>query len=122
VEDPEDLIRDRSSRASSRRRHNGVVEMKTSQHVLRKQPGDDLLDVLCRIVMPGIDQDFRLRTGRARQQKRHAPIGDVGVVEGRFKWFVLNQKPLLRRQGAVRTLSASSLNHPLRCRMFAVPG
>src|SRR5580658_9454123 len=54
--------------------------------------------------MSGIDQDLRLRARGARQQKRHAPVGDVGVVEGRLKWLVLHQKPLFGRQSPMALL------------------
>ena len=86
-----------------------------------QQPGHDLLDVLGLIVMAGIDQHVGLRTGGARQQERHAPVGNVGVIESRLERLVLDQHALLRTQSGVHVLSASS-NHPIRLRMFCVPG
>ena len=71
-----------------------IVKMKSSQHVFRQEPCHDLLDILRCVVMSGIDQDSRLRAGSARQKQRHAPIGDVGVVESGLERLVLNQKSL----------------------------
>ena len=48
--------------------------------------------------MPGIDQDLSLRAGGAGEQKSHAPIGDVGVIKGRFEGLVLDEYPLIRRE------------------------
>src|SRR5438045_8376065 len=39
-----------------------VVEMKPAYHLVMEQPGDDLLDVLCLVVMSRIHQHIRLRT------------------------------------------------------------
>src|SRR5215472_15293153 len=81
-----------------------VVEMESAQHVLGKQPGNNLLDILAKIMMSGIDQYSRLRSGRSCQQERHAPVGDVSVIESRLEGFVLHQKPLLGREFFVRRL------------------
>ena len=88
-----------------------IVKVKAAQHVFRQQPGNDLLDVLRRIVMSGVDQDFRLRAGGAREKQRHAPIGDIGVVKGGLKRLVLDQKSLSGRQRLMRFLQ--QLREPL---------
>ena len=74
-----------------------IVEMKPSQHVSDEQPGHDLLDILRRIVMSGIDQHFGLRAGCASKEQRHAPVGNVGVIERGLKRLVFHQQALLRR-------------------------
>src|SRR5580704_1422716 len=61
--------------------------------------------------MSGIDQNFCLRAGGARKKQRHAPIGDVGMVESRFERLVLNKKSLSRRQSLMRFLQ--KLGEPL---------
>jgi hypothetical protein len=68
---------------------------------MMQQPGHDLLDVLCLIVMTGIHQHVCLRTRGARQQKGHTPIGNVGVIKGGLEWLVLDQQALLRTQTGV---------------------
>src|SRR5579862_106120 len=78
-----------------------VVEVEAAQHVFGEQPGHDLFDVLGLIMMAGIDQDFGLRAGIARHEQRHAPIGDVGVIEGGFERLVLDQEALVGLEMAV---------------------
>src|SRR5271169_2206082 len=58
-----------------------VVEMKTAQHADVQKPRDDLLDVLCGIVMTGIHKHARPWPRGLSQVHGHAPIGNVGVVE-----------------------------------------
>src|ERR1700728_1046604 len=55
-------------------------------------------------MMPGVNQDFCLRAGGAREKQRHAPIGDVGMVESGLERLVLEQKALPRGQGDMRLL------------------
>ena len=56
-----------------------------------EKPGDDLLDILRRVMMACIDQYFRLRSRRAAEKQGHSPISNIGVVEGGFEWFVLHE-------------------------------
>src|ERR1051326_7575946 len=44
--------------------------------------------------MAGIDEDRGLRAGRFGEQKGHAPVGNVGVVEGGFERFVFDEQAL----------------------------
>ena len=101
VEDAEDLVGVDRAQGQIVVGIAPVVEVETAQQAGMQQPGDDLLDVLGRVVMSGIDQDPRLRTGDARQVRRHAPVGDVGVIKRRLKRLVLDQQPLRRRQAVV---------------------
>src|SRR5438552_14831789 len=71
-----------------------VIEMKSANHYLMEQPGNDLLNVLGLIVMPGIHEHIRLRTGGPGQEQGHAPISDIRVIERRLKGFVFDQQPL----------------------------
>ena len=72
-----------------------IVEMESAQHVLVEQPGHDLFDVLGLVVMPGVHQNDRLRAGIFGKQKRHAPVGNVGVIERGLKWLVFDQQALV---------------------------
>jgi len=78
-----------------------VVEMKSPDHAFLEQPSDDLLDVLRLIVVSRIHQDRGLRPGFFGQQIRHSPVGDIGVIEGRFERFVFDQKTLPRLERAM---------------------
>ena len=73
-----------------------IVEVEPSEHAFVEQPRDDLLDVLRRVVVTGIHQHLRLRARTSRQQQRHAPIGDVGVVEGGLERLVFDEQPPIR--------------------------
>ncbi len=84
VEDAEHLIRIDGTKSEIVVRVSPIVEMKPSNHLVMEKPGDDLLDVLRLIVMPGVHEHERLRTGGFGQKKGHAPIGDVGVIK---RWF-----------------------------------
>ena len=75
--------------------YRAIVEVESANHFVMQQPGHDLLDILRLIVMTGIHQHISLRTGIARQQERHAPVGDVSVIKGRLERFVLDQQSLL---------------------------
>ena len=79
-----------------------IVEMKSAKHLLREQPGHDLLDILPLIVMPRIDQHLGLRSGGLRQVQGHAPVGNVSVIEGRFERLVFDEQSLVRRKLTVR--------------------
>ena len=72
-----------------------IVEVESAHHVVMKEPCDDLLDVLCLVVMSGIDEDERLRTGVFCEEVGHAPVGDVGVIEGGLKGFVFDEQALI---------------------------
>src|SRR5215469_365082 len=67
-----------------------VVEVKSSQHVLREQPRDNLLNVLRLIMMSRIHEHFGLRSSLLRKVHGHPPVGDVGMVKRRLKWLVLH--------------------------------
>ena len=73
-----------------------VVEVESAECVCGEQPGDDLLDVGALVVVAGVDEDLGLRTGAAGELKRHAPVGDIGVVEGGLEGLVLDQHALCR--------------------------
>ena len=51
-----------------------------------------------------VDEHAGLRPCSAREHQRHAPIGDVGVVERRLERLVFDQQPLIRVEGGVRGL------------------
>ena len=68
-----------------------VVEVEAAQDVLVDQPGHDLLDVLPLVMVPRIDKHKRSLARLPGQHGRHAPIGNVGVVEGRFEGLVLDE-------------------------------
>ena len=71
-----------------------IVEVESAEHVLVEEPGDDLLDVLCVVVVAGVDEDFGLGTGGFGKQESHAPVGNVCVVEGRLEGLVFDQEAL----------------------------
>jgi len=71
-----------------------IIEVKSPDHLVVKQPGNNLLDILSLIVMPGIDKHERLRSSMFGKQVGHSPIRDVGMVEGRLERFVLDQQTL----------------------------
>ena len=52
--------------------------------------------------MSGVDQNLGLRTGGLRQDKGHAPVGDIGVVEGGLERFVFHQHALVGSQPLMR--------------------
>ena len=79
-----------------------VVEVESAEQVGVQQPRDNLLDVLREIVMAGIDQDTRLRAGLAAQVRRHAPVGNIGVIEGGLKGLVLDEQVLIGSEMVVR--------------------
>ncbi len=83
-----------------------VVEVESAKHLLVDQPGDDLLDVLGQVVVAGVHQHLGLRAGGFGVEEGHAPVGDVGVVEGRFKGLVLHQHGHARRHGLVHLAKA----------------
>ena len=96
--------------------------MESAEHIFREQPGHDLLDVLCSVVVSGVDQHFRLRTGGTREEQRHAPIGDIGMIKGRLERLVFDKHPLIRGELPRERLSGTPQTSCLRWRMFAVPG
>src|SRR5215469_4502107 len=51
--------------------------------------------------MASIDENTGLRTGGFGEQQRHAPVGDVGVVEGGFERLVFEQQALARLERRV---------------------
>src|SRR5215472_17591135 len=51
--------------------------------------------------MPCIDENSRSRAGGLGEKQRHTPIGDIGVIEGRFEWLVFEEKALIRLEGGV---------------------
>ncbi len=75
-----------------------VVEVQAAEHFLMLQPSENLLNVLRLIMVAGIDQHEGLRAGSAGEQQGHAPVGDVGVIEGRLEWFVFDQHALARSE------------------------
>ena len=49
-------------------------------------------------------RDARLRPRGARQQQRHAPVADVGVIEGGLERLVFDEQTLGRRERRVTGL------------------
>src|ERR1700674_3704325 len=49
-------------------------------------------------MMAGVHQHLGLRTRGLRQQERHPPVGDVGVIERRLERLVLYQDELIRSE------------------------
>src|ERR1700755_1893396 len=82
MEDTKDLVRIDGSQGQVIVGIAAVIEVKTSEHVDMQKPRHDLLDVLCGVVMPGIHEDARPWPGTLGKMHGHAPIGDVGMVEG----------------------------------------
>ena len=66
-----------------------------------QEPSNDLLNILRRVVMAGVDQTPAPADRLRGRRERHPPIGNIRVVEGRFERFVFDQQPLLRIQAAV---------------------
>src|SRR5260370_33539676 len=87
-----------------------VIEMETAEHAFREEPRDDLLHILRLIMVAGVDQHSRLRSGRAGQMQRHSPICDIRVIEGRLKRLVFDEQLLARQQIAMN--SAQSVFEP----------
>ena len=75
-----------------------VVEVKTAEHVLVEEPREDLFDILGVVMRAGIDEHLRARAGPSREEKPHAPVGDVGSVERVLERFVFDQHRLLRTE------------------------
>ena len=122
VEDAEDLIRiDRPERQVIVG-IAAIVEVEAAQHPLGEQPGHDLLDVLRQVVMPGVHQHPGLRAGGAGEQQRHAPVGDVGVIERRLERLVFDEHPLIARRAPRAPPAVLLRTTACACRMFAVPG
>ena len=127
MKDPENLVRiDRSEREIVVR-IAAVVEVESAQQVEMQQPRDNLLDVLREVVMAGVDQHEGLRAGRAAQVRRHAPVGNVGVVEGGLEGLVFDEQPLIGRQvlvcGTERVLQPlDALAHGLRAGIVGAVG
>src|SRR4029077_18833682 len=102
VENAEDLIGVNRSEGQIIVGVAAIVKVETAEHAFREKPGDNLLDVLGRIVMTSVDQNFRLRTGKAREMECHAPIGDVRVIEGGLEGLVFDKQALTRRELVMR--------------------
>ena len=104
-----------------------VVEVEAAQHAGVQQPRHDLLDVLRMVVMAGIDQHASLRAGVAREVRGHAPVGDVGVIEGRLEGLVFDEQALVGREvvvsGAQRLFKpADALADALRAGIIGAVG
>ena len=115
--------RGRSSRASGRRRRSvRSLKWKPPSMLLVEQPRDDLLDVLPLVVMARVDEHVGLRPGVAREQQRHAPVGDVGVVEGRLERLVLDEQPLRPARDVRAPCRALRRTSACACGCAACPG
>src|ERR1019366_4276694 len=110
MEDAENLIRIDGAEGEVVVGVRAVGEVKAAKQACVQQPGDNLLNVLRGVVVAGIDKDASLRTGKGGQMGGHAPVGDVGVIEGRFERLVFDQQALLR--GQVIVAGAKSLLKP----------
>src|SRR4051794_29972824 len=78
--------------------------MKASDDFVMEQPGDDLFDVLCLIVMPCVHEHICLGTCSFGQEQCHAPISDVRVIEGRLEGFVFDEQSLARMERRMHLL------------------
>ena len=101
VEDAEDLVGIDGAEREVVVGVAAVVEVEAAEHVFIEQPRDDLLDVLRKVVMAGVDQHLGLRAGLFRGEEGHPPVGEVGLIEGGFEGLVFDQQDLLRREVAV---------------------
>ncbi len=77
--------------------------------------------------MAGIHEYLGLRTGGLRQHQRHAPIGDIGVIEGGLEGLILDQHALSAGQGGVGLLQAfgepaAAMAHVLRAGVIGAVG
>jgi hypothetical protein len=72
-------------------------------------------------VVAGVDQNAGLRAGLARKVGGHAPVGDVGVIEGGLEGLVFDEQALVGREASWAARRASS-SQPMRLRMLCVPG
>ena len=104
VEDPEDLIWVNRSQGQIVVGVATVIEMKAPEHVFGEQPGDDLLNILGRVVVSGINKNLGLWACGTREDESHPPVGDVRVIKGGFEGFVLNEQALVSGQLSVRFL------------------
>ena len=73
-----------------------VVEVEAAEQPLGEQHRHDLLDVRSLRVVAGVDEHLRLRPEPAAHQRRGAPVGQVGAVEGRLEELVLDEQPIPR--------------------------
>jgi len=110
VEDAEDLVGIDRAEGEVVVGVFAVVEMEAAEHFQVEQPGDNLLDILRLIMVAGIDENESLGAGRAGEFERHAPVGDIGVVEGGFEGLVFDKQPLVGGEGSVGL--AEYLFHP----------
>ena len=60
-----------------------------------------MLDIGALKMMPQVDQDLCLVSESSAESIRHAPIGNIGMVERRLKGLIFHQHRLLRRQRGV---------------------
>ena len=111
-------VRARAISRMIRKSSNGSIEptIRSSSAYLRllkwKPPSspsasstrDDLLDVRALRVVAGVDEHLRLRPEPPAEQRRRAPVGQVGAVEGRLEELVLDEQPHARRQRRVELL------------------
>jgi hypothetical protein len=121
VENAEDLVRIDRAQREIIVGIAAVVEVEAAQHVLVEQPCDDLLDVLRRVMVAGVDQHLRTRAGFLGEQQRHAPVGDVGRVERRLKRLVFDEHRLLRAEVPVQR-AQRFLKRPLAAADAALAG
>src|ERR1700676_2839094 len=54
--------------------------------------------------MTSVDQNFRLRSGEAREMKGHAPIGDVRMIESGLEGLVFDKEALTWGQLVMRSV------------------
>ncbi len=87
-----------------------VVEVEAAEKAGVEEPGDDLLDVLRGIMMAGIDQNAGLGTGDAGEVGGHAPVGDIGVIEGGLEGLVFDEQALIGSEAVMR--GAQGFFHP----------
>ncbi|SPE38951.1 hypothetical protein SBA3_300009 [Candidatus Sulfopaludibacter sp. SbA3] len=85
--------------------------MEAAQHVQIQQPRHNLFDILRLVVVARIHQHFRARAGIAGELQRHAPVGDIGVVERRLEGLVLHQHALIA--GELPVGGAQAIHEPL---------
>ena len=78
------------------------VEVERTELVQSQQLGDDELDVRPGRVMARVEAHHGAVTKRRALHVRRAPVGHIGVVEGRLEELVLEHQPLIARQALRR--------------------
>ena len=101
VHDPEQLERVRRADHQVIVGVEARVEIEPAEPAGAEQRRDDELDVRPRSVVPGVDDDHRLRSGGHALDVRGSPVGDVHRIERRLEELVLEDHPLVCPEACV---------------------